>query len=190
MMEQKMEENEALAARLLRANCCLSHRIRWDRRAQEMANQWELAQIPPFDYLEHCRADELEPEAPLDMIKEWVQEQIATYMGVRIPRSSLSSRSPRDAFWGFLLFDHDKGDPPPKQIAGLRRFPGGECLVYYYCQPVASHLNPGFAAPAVEVLQKAGRALEDDVYGLYLAETVQAGIRYENYALLLPLKKN
>lgn len=190
MMEKKIQENEALAARLLQANRCLVNRIRWAQQARDLPNRWELAHIPPFDFLEHCRADELEPEAPLDTIKEWVQEQIATYMGVRIPRDKLSSHSPRDAFWGFLLFDHDKEGLPPRKTPEVRRFPGGECLVYYYSQPVASHLNPDFAAPAVEALGAEGASLLGDIYGLYLSETLRDSVRYENYVLLLPIKKD
>lgn len=190
LMESKIRENEALVTRLLRANRCLSHRIQWARRAKEMPNRWEIVPIPPFDFLAHCRAEELEPEAPLDTIRGWVQDRIDTYMGIRIPMDKASSHSPRDAFWGFLLFDHDKEGWPSADTPMSYRFSGKECLVYYYSQPLASHLNPSFAAPAVEALEKEGLSLGGDIYGLYLAETTRDGVRHEDYALFLPIKKD
>lgn len=85
VMTEKIKENDALSKRLLRANRCLTHRVQWAERAKQLSNQWEIVRIPAFDFLPHCRADELEPKAPLDTIQEWVQNRIDTYMGIRIP---------------------------------------------------------------------------------------------------------
>lgn len=184
-LRDKQQANCEQILRLQAVNRAIEERLSWFERFQRMKGGWELREIPAFHYLEHCAASEANLKQQAPELPESIARNVDGFMAVRVPMGHVRGDEP--AYWGMLYFDHLDTRDAWRGIGTA--FPGGECFVYYHSEPISPYFTPLHLRSALEAMRAAGMEQTGDVYGLYLAGTVNGQAKIENYAFFAPVKK-
>lgn len=189
LYRRRIEDNAAEIVRLREVERTLEHCLLWQERFLRHRGGWELLEVPPFHFLEHCAASEADLTEQNALIAQRITDGVDSHMAVRVPADRVDSTDPTDAFWGLLRFDEGPEERAQLWAEGLP-FPGGTCLAFYAAMPFQPYFNPDCFRDGLTAFREQGLVLAGDVYGLYLSETAEGQGTTENYIFFFPVKKD
>lgn len=186
LFASQMERNRAEMARLEEANRMLAEQMEWYRRFSGRQGQWEVLELGAFHYQEHYSMAPGEP--PLVSVADQMEDSLEAFNTAWVPLEDGKPGS-APAVWGLLRFDRPGEDLSPRWAGSGHSFPGGRCLVFYHPEPPHPYFDPHCLERALAVAGEKRLSLAGEAYCLYLNSTATPEGATENYALVLPLKK-